>query len=325
MIRTQVDAVKHIPRILTVILGLFFVTVLIYSVQSTVSLSRTFSSVGTEGEARDFHVAVFVPDAASLFLERLINGAHGAATEYGIALTVHSIDNDALSLKMAKYSGIDGAILYPSMEEAETRRRLDELDRAGVSVVLIEQGVADDWPWTFVGTNNFDVGRRIGELVASDAEEPVHLAVVYSDKSPGVNAEKELVELGINVALGPALAAPVIRKRTGLNPLDAENLTYQILRTMPHVNTIAFTDSADTLAAIQVIIDLNLVGSVRIIGFGSTGPIQDYLERGILAGTIVVNPERIGSEAVRTLSGLIRDGSSPGYVDTGVEIIRGAP
>lgn len=316
---------RHIPRILALISGLLFVVALLYSVQSTVSLSRAFSSVGIEGEPRDYHVAMFIPDAPSHFLDRVIAGAQEAARDHGLALMVHSVDNDGRALRMAKYSGIDGAVMYPAMGEEETRRRLDELDSTGIPVVLIEHGVADDWPWTFVGTNNFDVGRRIGELAGSGTEEPVHIAVVYSEKSPGVMAEKELVELGINTALGPRLAAPVIRKRTGLNPLDAENLVYQTLRMMPHVNTIAFTDTADTLAAVQVIIDLNLVGSVRLIGFGDTTTIRGYLDRGILSGTIVVNPRRIGYESVRALDALIREGISPGYVDTGVEVLRGIP
>ncbi len=315
---------QRIPRILAVVFGLLFIVSLVYSVQTTLSLSRTVSSAEMDSDSRDLHVAVFIPEAPAQFIDRVITGAREAAAAHGVALTVHAIDADALALRMAKYSGIDGAILYPSMGEAETRRRLDELHRAGIPVVLIEHGVADESPWTFVGTNNFDVGRRIGEL-ASGGDDPAHLAVVYSEKSPGVIAEKELVELGINTVLGARLAAPVIRKSTGLNPLDAENLTYQILRTMPHVNTIAFTDTADTLAAIQVIIDLNLVGTVRVVGFGITETIQDYLDRGILVGTIVVNPVRIGSEAVKALSGLIREGHSPGYIDTGVEIIRGRP
>lgn len=316
---------RYIPRILATLFVLLFLIALAYSVQSTMSLSRAFSGIGTEAELRDYHVAVFVPQAGSLFMDRVIAGASDAAAENGVALTIHTNDGDGLALRMARYSGIDGAIIYPSMGESETRRRLDELDRAGIPAVLIEHGVVDDWPWTFVGTNNFDVGRRIGELAAAVNGDPVHLAIVYSEKSPGVIAEKELVELGINSTLGPRLAAPVIRKQTGLNPLAAENLTYQILRTMPDVNTIAFTDTADTLAAIQVIIDLNLVGAVRVIGFGITEMIQDYLDRGILAGTIMVNPGKIGLEAVRVMVGMIRDGHSPGYVDTGVEVIRGRP
>ncbi len=116
----------------------------------------------------------------------------------------------------------------------------------------------------------------------------------------------------------------IVRRRTGLNPLDAENLTYRILRNEPELTTLVFTDTNDTLAAIQVIVDLNLVGSVQVVGFGITEAIQDYLERGVLAATIVVNPERIGEEAVRVMTALIRDGYSPGYVDTGVNIIRGS-
>jgi ribose transport system substrate-binding protein len=114
-----------------------------------------------------------------------------------------------------------------------------------------------------------------------------------------------------------------MRRQTGLNPLDAEALTYQLLRSDPPFTSLVFTDTDDTLAALQVIIDLNLVGEVQVIGFGVTDAIMDHLERGVLDATVAVNPQRIGIEAVRVLSELMETGNAPGYVDTGVEVIRG--
>lgn len=316
-------SVKRIPRLLALLFVLLFLVALVLSLRTTVSLSHAFSTADSDAPAREYHVALFLPETSALFFGRVADGAYEAARKFGVALTVHPIGPDALEFRMARFSGIDGAIIYPYIDEAETRLRLEQLDREGIPVVLIEHGVADDLPWAFVGTNSFDVGRRIGELVAQLGDEPVHLTVVYSDKSPGIASEKELVELGLTTTLGRRLAAPVTRKRTGLNPLDAENLTYQLLRTEPHTNVLVFTDTNDTLASMQVIIDLNLVGQVQVIGFGITETIRDHLDRGILAGTIVVNPHQIGFDAVRVLAGLMRDGYSPAYVDTGVELVRG--
>ena len=80
----------------------------------------------------------------------------------------------------------------------------------------------------------------------------------------------------------------------------------------------------DTLAALQAIINLNLVGQLQVVGFGVTDTIVDYLDRGVLDSSIAVNPQRIGIESVRVLSELMTTGNAPGYVDTGVEIIEGS-
>lgn len=310
--------------ILVVIL-LLFIGALAQSVVNMVSLSRTVSEreVTTPRRERSYHIAVFLPDQGTVFFEDVSAGVLSAADEYDVAVSFHPIGPGVDEFRLAQYSGFDGMIIYPYLDENEMLTRLDALDAAGIPVVLIQQDVSDELPRTFVGTNNFELGRRIGLRLADDARDE-RIVIVYSDKSPSVASERELVELGITTAIGNRLAAPIVRLQTGRNPLDAEALTYQLLLADPPVTTIVFADTSDTLAALQVIIDLNMVGQVRLIGLGVTEAILDYLERGVLDATIAVNPQRIGIESVRVLSELMRTGNAPTYVDTGVEIIGGS-
>ncbi|SIQ39268.1 monosaccharide ABC transporter substrate-binding protein, CUT2 family [Alkalispirochaeta americana] len=316
---------QRYPRLLTLLFGLLFSIALYFSVSTIVSLSGTVSRAGSSAAPQEYHLALFIPDSPSRFFEEVLNGASRAARSLGAALSVHRGGTESRSYRLAQYSGIDGAIIYPGSNLDEMRASLDRLKRAEIPLVLIEHGVTDDLPWPLVGTNTFDVGRKIGELAQDLTDEPLRMALVYSEKSPGIESEKDLVELGINTSLADHLILPIIRKRTGLNPLDAEHLVYNLLHKGPEVDLLVFTDTNDTLAAVQVVIDLNLVGSVQIIGMGMNKAISDYLDRGILAGVIVVNPYRIGFDAVRVLLSHLREGYSAGYVDTGVEMIRGTP
>jgi ribose transport system substrate-binding protein len=129
------------------------------------------------------------------------------------------------------------------------------------------------------------------------------------------------MEMGITTALGERLAAPILGFRTNLNPLDAEDLLYRLFRTHPDINTVVFTDPNDTIAAAQTLIDMNLVGRVRIIGFGSDPGIQEGIRKGVIACSVVFNPERIGYEAVQSLAALRRTGYTSTSIDTGIEII----
>lgn len=312
---------RQLQRVLLIVVSLVFVVALTRSISKIHSLSDAVATGAPASVARGAHVAVFLPTAETQFFHQVRSGIRSAAETYDVAMSFHPIGPDEPEFAFGRYSGIDGAIIYPYLDDERMLQRLADLDRAGIPVVLVEQDVADDWPWTFVGTNNFEMGRRIGMYLArnSDAERVV---VVYSDKAPAVASEKELIELGITTVMDDRLAVPVIRRQTGLNPLDAEALTYQLMRAEPPITSLVFTDHDDTLAALQVIIDLNLVGHVRVVGFGVTDAIMDYLDRGVLDATIAVNPERIGIEAVRVLAELIRTGNAPGYVDTGVEIVR---
>ncbi|MDR1128197.1 MAG: substrate-binding domain-containing protein [Treponema sp.] len=267
----------------------------------------------------NYHFSLYLPDNRNSFFTGIIEGAELAASEMNAAISIHSIDPVKNELEMASYTGVDGVIVCPYLEDALARRQLDRLGQ--IPVVIINHNIPNDQPWPFIGTNNFDVGRRIGMLSGSAGDAPIRLAMVYSDKSPGIYGERELVEMGIAAALGRRLAAPITGFRTNLSPLDAEELLYRLFRRNPDINTIVFTDSNDTLAAAQTLVDMNLVGRVQVIGFGADPGIEENIRKGVIASSIVINPERIGYEAVRSLAALRRTGYTAASIDTGIKII----
>jgi ribose transport system substrate-binding protein len=271
----------------------------------------------------NYHFALYLPDTRNSFFTGIIQGAERAAGELNAAISVHSIDPGKNELEMAAYAGTDGVIICPYLEDSLARRQMDKLGDRHIPVVIINHNIPNDQPAPFIGTNNFDVGRRIGTLSRTINEGPVNMAMVYSDKAPGIYGERELVEMGIIATLGPRLEAPIMGLRTSLNPLDAEELLYRLFRTNPDINTIIFTDPSDTLAAAQTLVDLNLVGRVSIIGFGDDPGILENIRKGIIACSIVMNPDRIGYEAVRSLAALRLTGYTPTNIDTGIKIIDG--
>jgi len=313
------------PHILLIAIIVLLGFALTKSVTTMVSLTGALSAGMGPDQEKSHHISVFLPEQETLFFRNVQSGVATAAERNNLAVSFHPIGPDSPEFHLAEYSGIDGAIVYPYLPETEMLQQLNDFHETGIPVVLVEQDVAGELPWTFVGTNNFEMGRRIG-LQLLERESHEQIVVVYSDKSPAVAAEKELIELGITTVMEGRLDAPIIRRQTDLNPLDAEAVTYQLLRSPSRlpVTALVFTDTDDTLAALQTIINLNLVGEVQVIGFGVTDAIMDYLDRGVLDATIAVNAERIGIESVRVLGDLIKTGNAPAYLDTGVEAIRGA-
>jgi ribose transport system substrate-binding protein len=70
---------------------------------------------------------------------------------------------------------------------------------------------------------------------------------------------------------------------------------------------------------------MNLVGRVQIIGFGDDPGIIENLRKGIIACSVVSNPDRIGYEAVMSLAALRNTGYTSTAIDTGIEIIGADP
>ena len=289
-----------------------------------------------------YHFSLYIPDNRNSFFEGIIRGAEHAAAELDSAISVHSIDPAKNELEIAAFTGVDGVIVCPYLDDASARRYLDKLKENQLPVVLINHNLPSEQPWPFIGINNFDLGRRIGLVLpdlstdlsadlSGDSTGNIRLAVVYSSKAPGIYTERELVEMGISASLGEQLSGPIMRFRTNMNPLDAEALLVNIFRgagggvmNAPAINTIVFTDPEDTIAAAQTLVDLNLVGQIRIIGFGSDPGVIESLRKGIINASVVINSELIGYEAVHSLAALRTTGYTSASIDTGIEIITGS-
>jgi ribose transport system substrate-binding protein len=324
--------VKIIARLVLILSGLFALAVFFTSLIKVWSLNVRSPD---ERETLNYHFTLYLPDNRNSFFTGIIEGAERAASELSAAISVHSIDPAKNEFEMASYTGVDGVIVCPYLDDGLARRQLEKLGDYHIPVVLINHNIPNDQPWPFIGTNNFDMGRRIGLISmrlrpVSENPEPLRLAVVYSDKAPGIYAERELVEMGIVAALGDALGSSVMSFKTNLNPLDAEALLYRLFRDQPEedggldINTIVFTDSSDTAAAAQTLVDMNLVGRIQVIGFGADPGVLENIRKGIVACSVMINSERIGYEAVRSLTALRTTGYTSTTIDTGIEIITGS-
>lgn len=272
-------------------------------------------------ESLKYHFALYIPSNQTSFFGGISAGAQKAARENNAALTVHPIDVQGTELRMASYTGVDGIVVCPNLDDAVTLQKLEKLRADSIPLVLINHNIQADQPWPFIGTNNFDLGKKAGALVNLTGVPEVHLAVVYSEKNPAIFAERELVEMGISGVLGAKLDSPITSQKTDMNPRDAEKIVYQLVRSRPALTTIVFTDNNDTIAGTQALIDLNLVGRVQIIGFGSDAQIDEYIQKGIISASLVVNPELIGYQAVESLVELCASGYTSTSVDTGIDIL----
>jgi ribose transport system substrate-binding protein len=324
--------VKNLLRTGIIIFGLLSLLTFIISF----SMARLLYVRSSREPPLNFHFALYLPLTAAetagrgtsaansnSFFTDIIAGAEKAAAENGASISIHSIDPARNELEMAAYTGVDGVVVCPYLDDNLARRQLDKIGAAGIPTVIINHNIPNDQPWPFIGTNNFDVGRRIGLAAGTISSGPIRLAMVYSDKAPGIYGERELVEMGISAALESRLAAPIAGFRTNLNPLDAEAMLSQLFRTPQELNIIVFTDPNDTIAAAQTLIDMNLVGRVQLIGFGNDPGVVENIRKGIVACSVVINPDRIGYEAVRSLANLRRTGYTSTSIDTGLELIWG--
>jgi len=307
-------------RLVTLLLGAIFLVLLFISVRLMIEDPFLPSDDNSAIPGKSFQYSFFLPASDNSFFQSVRDGALQAARELDCAVIFHSLSPDNLSFEMASYSGTNGVAVFSYQKNQATVANLEKILKKGIPIVQIEDEVVSSPNTVLIGTSSYDSGKSIAKI-AMIAEKPkLNLGLIYSEKNPALRADASLVEIGIKSVMGERLDT-LYTEQTTFNPIDAEGVIHELLQRVPAVDIIALTDSNDTLVAIQAIIDLNLVGQVQIIGFGDERTIQDYVDKGVVLGTIVRNPTEIGYRAVAALKEMNTTGNTSAYVNTGINII----
>lgn len=306
-------------KFLIPIFALVFLVLLILNVKFMLSNPFVVDTKRSES-IRSNHFAFFLPVADYSFFEEVKKGADYAARLMDCSISFHPIDKDPLSLEMARYTGIDGLAVYPYLKNDKLLASMVKIYDSGIAIVQIENQAMIKPKSVFIGTNSFDFGKAIGRLALRSEIKNFHIALVYSDRNPGLMEYGSLLEMGMKSILEKRVS--VLRTyQTSQNSLDAEKLSNELINSKDAYNLIVFTDTNDTLVAVQAIIDMNLVGSVQIIGFGNDSAINSYITKGVVLGSIVRDSYNIGFNAVLALTELKKSGHTSAYVDTGISTI----
>jgi len=308
---------KFLIKISLALFGLFFLLLLYLSLKGMAAFTLSENEPGSRPE---YSYAFFLPALDYPFFDNLKKGALDGAADLNCVITFYQIDANPLSLRMVPYSGADGIALYPSADKGITPAIIDELTQTEIPLLFLEHNLSHSASF-FIGTNSFEVGKKIGELVQTRETPSRTCALIFSEKSPGLLADRSLVEMGFRQIMGDKLPDKLLFETTDRNPLDAEGLVYRLRLENPDLDTLIFTDPNDTLAAVQVLVDRNLVGQVEVIGFGDDDAIVDYVSKGVIRGTVVRDPYRIGYQAVEILKGISERGNASAFVDIGTRLI----
>ena len=299
--------------------GLLFLGVLFLSFRTIASFSFRYQTEEPVKTGK-YTFSFYLPAEDYPYYNKIRQGAAAGAAELGCVVSFYPVNINPVSMEMAPWSGIDGAAVYPLGDDPTVQDRVKALTESNLPMVMIEHLLLTDPSLYLIGTNSYDVGKKIAELVISTYLKTPNMAFLYSEKNPGLLADRNVLEMGFHSILGDRPHTVVFGK-TNSNPLDAENLVYSLLKENPEINLLILTDPNDTMAALQVIVDQNLVGKVDIIGFGDDPTILDYIDKGVLQGTVVRNPYQIGYRAIQSLYEIAETGSSSSMVDVEVQIV----
>lgn len=301
---------------------IFLSSVAVFSLSMSLSyVLKLTKQVKLQTETPKFHVAIYLPETSHSFFNLMLKGAEDFCAEEDVALSVHELDENSSQLFAAPYTSADGTVIYSFSDTKDTADILDKIAETSTPLVLIDHAIPTNKPYTHIGVNNFELGCYIGEYLFKE-HALIYPLIVYSEKSPGMYAERELIEMGLKSTASYKLEDSILCAVTSQNMLDAEEIVSSLLSTKPRTNIIIFTNEDDTLAYAKMLVEQNKVGTHRIIGFGSSDAVKDYLEKGVLDALISVDAYQLGYQALQSVFEICQNGYTSSYVNTGFDFLK---
>ena len=311
-----------LKRLVLFAIVIFLSSVAVFSLSMSLSyVLKLTKQVKLQTETPKFHVAIYLPETSHSFFNLMLKGAKDFCAEEDIALSVHELDENSSQLFAAPYTSADGTVIYSFSDTKDTADILDTIADTSTPLVLIDHAIPTNKPYTHIGVNNFELGCYIGEYLFKE-HALIYPLIVYSEKSPGMYAERELIEMGLKSTASYKLEDSILCAVTSQNMLDAEEIVSSLLSTKPRTNIIIFTNEDDTLAYAKMLVEQNKVGTHRIIGFGSSDAVKDYLEKGVLDALISVDAYQLGYQALQSVFEICQNGYTSSYVNTGFDFLK---
>jgi len=274
----------------------------------------------------EYHFFIVAQNSVDPFWKEVRMGAMDAAKFYNVAVEFNApkfnnIQEELKYFDIAILSKVDGIIAYVSNNQ-EFIKLIDDAYKDGIPVITIENDAKDSKRQAYIGTNSFQLGEEAGKLMIKATKGKANIAIIVSNDYQTDSINQNLKISGFLDSLKNYKDMKIVKIYTSkLGTLSAEEITQSIINSNQEINAIYTTDSVDTIGTAQVIVDFNKVGEIHIIGYGDTPDILRYIQKGIIYGSVMSDPYKLGYESIRSMMEIKEKNNVSTFVDTGVNII----
>lgn len=293
---------------------LIFLIIAVFSVIIIGFISKTFADEKPK-------VTVVLKDSDTQYWEIVKAGAEKAFKDFGIdgkviAPAYDSIKEQGKLLEKTYIEKPDVLIVAPI--DSSVIPILDKYtEKKKIPVLLVDQDETWKNKTSYIGTDNVELGKKAGSLLASHLHPGNKVAIIGGDLSISVfrervnGAKKALKDAGIIIAA----------EKVGI-PDDgrtAKKEMEKILKDHPDIKGVITTHD---LIALQVAAVLKEQGlTIPVIGADGIPDMLKLIEDGTISGTVAQNPYDMGYLSVENALKVTKGRNIEKFVDTGVDII----
>ena len=263
------------------------------------------------------------------FWQAIYESAKKTAENHNAYLEFHASDmgtgyNEIDYMEISIAAGVDGIILEFNGEEA-LKKEIDKAEAAGIPVITIMNDAPDSKRQSFVGVNDYQMGQAYGEQVAALLDEKTETALILLDSEKGDFEKSQIYSQISNVVMEQENGENVKIQAQNLMPenkFDIEEAIRTIFQSPegpPQI--LVCMDEVTTECAYQAMIDFNMVGEVKIIGYYVSDTIREAVNKGLIPVTCTLDTEKMGKDCIEALWEYKQEGRVNSYYNVELEFV----
>ncbi|MFP3126829.1 substrate-binding domain-containing protein [Ectobacillus funiculus] len=209
------------------------------------------------------------------------------------------------------------ALIVSPFQSPAVMSALKKFAQHKIPVLLVDTDIPLEHKTAYIGTNNFELGKKAGELLASGLQPGDEVALIGGSLNGPVSVERIK---GATSSLEDA-GIKIVAKQVDLpnEALPARKATTTILQNYPDVKGIFATSDILALSAVKVIKEQGY--KMPVIGADGIIKMNELIKDGTLPSTVAQNPYDMGYISVETARKVLEGEQFRKNIDTGVDLI----
>lgn len=266
-----------------------------------------FSACGcTEGklpvQEQSTVVRVIVKNKNADFWSVVKMGAEAAEKEFGIRVdfegpTDEKDINGQIDLVRSAIEDKVDAIVLAACDYVKLVDVAEEAVSRKIPVIIIDSDLKSDKMKCFIGTDNVDAGRKLGECLIEKVGKKCSISVMSFVKGAASSDQREE---GFNSFIKGYQGVKVLSvEYCNSDETTAERLTEKLTVRRPKLDAIVCLNAYGAIGTARVISRLGLSGKIKVIGFDSNPEEINFMEKDVIQSLVIQNPFSMGYLGVK--------------------------
>ena len=227
-------------------------------------------------------------------------------------------------MNMSIAAKADGIILQYN-GEAGLEEAINTAVRNGIPVITVMSDAVHSRRQSFVGVSDYQLGMAYGEIVAKYVDENTKKILILQKRDIDDMNESQIytqISNAVKMAAGSEDIEIKGRNLLSTGTFETEEAVTDIFQQKRNVpDILVCMDEETTECARQAILDFNLAGKVKIIGYYTSEDILAAVEKGVISVTCDVDTTQLGQYSVEAVTSYIEDGRTNSFYNVDINFL----